>query len=73
MVVHDPGAGKYHLVDLSNGTIVFSIDFDRDISDELNARVGTWEVVYAELNVSKSRSAYKFLTFTTAAIYNMIN
>lgn len=53
MVVHDPGAGKYHLVDLSNGTIVFSIDFDRDIRDELNTRVGTWEVVDAELNVSK--------------------
>ena len=53
MVVHDPSAGKYHLVDLSNGTIVFSIDFDRDIRDELNARVGTWEVVDAELNVSK--------------------
>lgn len=53
MVVHDPSAGKYHLVDLSNGTIVFSIDFDRDIRDELNARVSTWEVVYAELNVSK--------------------
>lgn len=53
MVVHDPCADKYHLVDLSNGTIVFSIDFDRDICDELNARVSTWEVIYAELNVSK--------------------
>lgn len=53
MVVHDPSADKYHLVDLSNGTIVFSIDFDRDIRDELNACVSTWEVVYAELNVSK--------------------
>lgn len=53
MVVHDPGAGKYHLVDLSNGTIVFSIDFDKDICDELNTRVDTWEVVDAELNVSK--------------------
>lgn len=53
IVVHDPGVGKYRLVDLSNGTIMFSIDFDKDICDELNTRVDTWEFVDAELNVSK--------------------
>lgn len=52
IVVHDPGVGKYHLVDLSNGTIVFSIDFDKDICDELNKSFDAWEFVDAELNVS---------------------
>lgn len=52
IVVHDPGVGKYHLVDLSNGTIVFSIDFDKDICDELNKSFDVWEFVDAELNVS---------------------
>lgn len=53
IVVHDPGVGKYHLVNLESGSIVFSIDFDRDICDELNARVDDWEVVDAKLIVSK--------------------
>lgn len=53
IVVHDPGVGKYRLVDLSNGTIMFSIDFDKNICDELNTRVDMWEFVDAELNVSK--------------------
>lgn len=53
IVVHDPGVGKYHLVNLESGSIVFSIDFDRDICDELNARVDDWEFIDAELNVSK--------------------
>lgn len=53
IVVHDPGVGKYRLVDLSNGTIMFSIGFDKDICDELNTRVDSWEVVDAELNVFK--------------------
>lgn len=53
IVVHDPGVGKYHLVNLESGSIVFSIDFDRDICDELNARVDDWEVVDAKLSVSK--------------------
>lgn len=53
IVVHDPGVGKYRLVDLSNGTIMFSIDFDKDICDELNTRVDDWEFIDAELNVSK--------------------
>ena len=53
IVVHDPGVGKYRLVDLESGSIVFSIDFDRDICDELNARVDGWEVVDAKLSVSK--------------------
>ena len=53
IVVHAPRVGKYHLVNLESGSIVFSIDFDRDICDELNARVDDWEVVDAELNVSK--------------------
>lgn len=53
IVVHDPGVGKYHLVNLESGSIVISIDFDRDICDELNARVDDWEVVDARLNVSK--------------------
>lgn len=53
IVVHDPGVGKYHLVNLESGSIVFSIDFDRDICDELNARVDEWEVVDAKLSVSK--------------------
>lgn len=53
IVVHDPGVGKYHLVNLESGSIVFSIDFDKDICDELNKSFDTWEVVDAELNVSK--------------------
>ena len=53
IVVHNPGVGKYHLINLESGTIVFSIDFDKDICDELNKSFGTWEVVDAELNVSK--------------------
>lgn len=53
IVVHDPGVGKYRLVDLESGSIVFSIDFDRDICDKLNARVYDWEVVDAKLSVSK--------------------
>ena len=53
IVVHDPGVGKYHLVNLESGSIVFSIDFDRDICDELNARVDDWEVVDAKLSVSR--------------------
>lgn len=53
IVVHDPGVCKYHLVNLESGSIVFSIDFDRDICDELNARVDDWEVVDAKLSVSK--------------------
>lgn len=58
MVVHGHGTGKYHLVDLSNGAIVFSIDSDRNICDELNARVDDsrivdWEVVDAKLSVSR--------------------
>ena len=53
IVVHDPGVGKYHLVDLESGSIVISIDFDSDICDELNARVDDWEFIDAELNVSK--------------------
>ena len=53
IVVHDPDVGEYHLVNLESGSIVFSIDFDRDICDELNARVDDWEVVDAKLSVSK--------------------
>ena len=53
IVVRDPGVGKYRLVDLESGSIVISIDFDRDICDELNARVDDWEFIDAELNVSK--------------------
>lgn len=53
IVVHDHGVGKCHLVNLESGSIVFSIDFDRDICDELNARVDDWEVVDAKLSVSK--------------------
>lgn len=53
IVVYDPGVGKYHLVNLESGSIVFSIDFDKDICDELNTCVDTWEFVDAELNVSK--------------------
>ena len=53
IVVHDPGVGKYHLINLESGTIVFSIEFDKDICDELNKSFYTWEVVDAELNVSK--------------------
>lgn len=53
IIVHDPGVGKYRLVNLESGSIVFSIDFDRDICDELNARVVDWEVVDAKLSVSK--------------------
>lgn len=59
IVVHDHGVskyhgvGKYHLVNLESGSIVFSIDFDRDICNELNARVDDWEVVDAKLSVSK--------------------
>ena len=45
--------GEYSLVNLESGSIVFSIDFDRDICDELNARVDDWEVVDAKLSVSK--------------------
>lgn len=53
IVVHDPDVGEYHLVNLESGSIVFSIDFDRDICDELNAHVDDWEVVDAKLSVSK--------------------
>mgnify|MGYP005763761819 CR=1 FL=1 len=53
IVVHNPGVGKYHLVNLESGGIVISIDFDRDICDELDARVDDWEVVDAKLSVSK--------------------
>ena len=53
IIVHDPGVGKYRLVNLESGSIVLSIDFDRDICDELNARVVDWEVVDAKLSVSK--------------------
>ena len=53
IVVHDPGVCEYHLVNLESGSIVFSIDFDRDICDELDARVDDWEVVDAKLSVSK--------------------
>ncbi|WP_284551831.1 hypothetical protein, partial [Ligilactobacillus salivarius] len=53
IVVYDPGVCKYHLVNLESGSIVISIDFDRDICDELNARVDDWEVVDAKLSVSK--------------------
>ena len=53
IVVHDHGVGKYRLVNLESGSIVFSIDFNRDICDELNARVDDWEVVDAKLSVSK--------------------
>lgn len=53
IVVHDPGVGKYRLVNLESGSIVISIDFNRDICDELNARVDDWEVVDAKLSVSK--------------------
>ena len=52
IIVHDPGVGKYRLVNLESGSIVFSIDFDRDICDELDARVVDWEVVDAKLSVS---------------------
>ena len=53
IVVHDPDVCEYHLVNLESGSIVISIDFDRDICDELNARVDDWEVVDAKLSVSK--------------------
>lgn len=53
IIVHDPGVGKYRLVNLESGSIVFSIDFDRDICDELDARVVDWEVVDAKLSVSR--------------------